>query len=101
MLQNKDYCQDIKSLIADIRNCEALTTPVKKGEYLKYKICKFTISFGKNDKEVLQEKELGFTKQLNMYCNIPDPVEDEKQKILNLQSELDDNYTQRPSLDQG
>lgn len=68
--------------------------PVKKWEVLEYKIHQFTISSGKNCKKGIQEKELVIIQQLNMYCNKPEPLEDDKLKKRNHQSELHDINTQ-------
>ena len=95
LIKSDDYCQKIKSLITEIINSEELTTPVKKWEFLKYKIRQFTILFSKKSKKDFEKKELNIIKQLNVYCNKLNPTEDDKQKILNLQPELDEMYIQR------
>lgn len=95
LIKNADYCRKIKLLIQEIINNEELTTPVKKWEFLKYKIRQLTISFSKQIKKDLERKELDIIIQLNVYCNKPNPTEDDRQEILNLQHKLDEIYTQK------
>lgn len=63
---------------------EEVDTPVRKWDFFKYKVRQFSISFGKKITREVQEKELDLVKQLNFYCNKPNPTEEEKQKIQNL-----------------
>ena len=95
LIKNDDYCQMIKILIKEIINSEDITTPVKKWEFMKYKIRQITISFSKQIKKDLEKKELDIIKQLNLYSNKLNPTEDDKQKILDLQPKLDEIYIQR------
>uniref|UniRef100_A0A3P9J195 Reverse transcriptase domain-containing protein n=1 Tax=Oryzias latipes TaxID=8090 RepID=A0A3P9J195_ORYLA len=95
LIKNIDYCQEIKSLISEIETSEELDSPVRKWEYLKYRIRKLSISFSKKLKSNLDKKELDIIKQLNDLCCKPNPSEDDRQQILNLQSKLDELYTQR------
>lgn len=95
LLKNNDYCQKIKLLITKYANSEELTTAVKKWEFLKYKIRQFTISFSKIIKKDREKQEIDIINQLNMYCNRPNPTEDDRQKILNLQPQLDEIYSRK------
>ena len=95
LLKSTVYCQKIKSLIIEIINTEEINTPVKKWEFLKYKIRQITISFSKQNKKEMERKELDLISQLNIYCNKPDPTEDDRQKILSLQPKLDEMYIRR------
>jgi len=92
LLENKDYCQKMKSLIIDILNSEELTT---KWEFLEYKVHQLSISFSKHDQKELQSKELDTLTQLQSYCNKPDPSAEDGQKRLSLQPKWDEMYTQR------
>lgn len=98
LIKNDDYWQKIKSLITEIVNLEELTTPVEKWEFLKYKICQFTISFSKKIKKELEKNELDIVKQLNVYCNKLNPTEDDKQKIQNFQPKLDQSGEVSPHI---
>lgn len=95
LLKNNEYCQKIKLLIKENANSEELTTATKKWEFLKYKIRQFTISFSKIIKKESEKQEVNIINQLNMYCNVPNPTEDDRQKILNLQPKLDEIYSRK------
>jgi len=80
-------------LIKEITNSKELTTATKKWEYLKYKIRQFTISFCKIIKKDSEKQEVDIINHLIFYCNRPNPTEDDRQKILNLQPKLDEIYS--------
>lgn len=95
MLRNEEYCNSIKKLILDIQNDEAINTPILKWEYLKFRIRKTSIAFGKKLNRQRKEEESNVVKELmNLYGKL-NWTEEEKGKINNLQSKLDKMYLYR------
>uniref|UniRef100_A0A8C6M6K1 Reverse transcriptase domain-containing protein n=1 Tax=Nothobranchius furzeri TaxID=105023 RepID=A0A8C6M6K1_NOTFU len=95
LLNYDSYCDGIRSILSGVITSEELDTSVRKWEFFKYKVRQFSISFSKTILRESQKKEIDLVKELNFYCSNSSPTEDDKQKIRNLQSTLDEMYTQK------
>lgn len=74
-------------------NLEELDTPARKWEFFQYKGREFSISFVKKVMKELKAKDL--VQQLNVYCNKPNPPDEDKQKVQTLQLKLDEMYIKK------
>lgn len=95
LLRNVEYCDSIKTLIADIKNNDSISTPISKWEYLKFCIRKLSIALGKKLNKQRKEEETIVVKELMKLYSKLDWTEEEKVRINNLQSQLDVIYVNK------
>lgn len=95
LLNHDPFCQEIKRTINDINMDPSFTSYRAKWEYLKYKICQISISFGKTLSRDSKQKEMHIGKEINSICNKHLINEDDKQKLTTLHSSLDRIYVNK------
>lgn len=95
LLRNEEYCISIRQLILDVEIDDAISTPISKWEYLKFRIRKTSIAFGKKLNKQRKEEETNIVKELMTLYDKLNWTEEEKGKINNLQSKVDEMYLYR------
>lgn len=88
----------VKTIIATINNITGdsqFTTYREKWEYLKYKVRQISISSGKLLSRNSRKKEFEIINEINSICNRPSLNEINKQKLILLQSSLDQIYVDK------
>lgn len=95
LLNNEPFCQDVIATISNVIEDSSFTTYSKKWEYIKYKVRQISIFYGKLLSRNRGKKELEIIKEINSTCVKPLLSEDEKQKIILLQSSLDNIFVDK------
>lgn len=95
LLYNKEYCSNVSKIILDIQNDESLHSAVQKWEFLKFSIRKYSISFSKKLKREKLERETHLINAILSYYNKMDWSEEDREKILQTQSKLDELYLEK------
>ena len=92
LLNNELFCQEMIATIDDISKDSNFKSYKDKWEYLKYKIRQISISHSKLINRNNKKKELEIIKEINCICNKPSLTDNNKQKLILLQSSLDNIY---------
>lgn len=90
LLQNEEYCAKIRELLKENDHNSSFESHVGKWEFIKFKIRHFSIQFSK---ELIKKKrgcESKLLKDINLYCNKSALNPEEKNKLMELQTKLDD-----------
>jgi len=95
LLQNEEFCNKIKALIRDIEINNSFDSNINKWEFLKFKICEFSIGFSKKLIKEKREFERNLICEINQCCNKPILNDYENGKVIELQSKLDNLYVER------
>lgn len=95
LLNCQAYCDGIKSLIAEVMADDTIISYVSKWEFLKFKFREFSIHFGKSFHKNNKLAELNLIKEINIHCNKASPTDNDKQKLLTLQTKLDEIYLKK------
>lgn len=95
LLNCQAYCDGIKSLIIDVMTDNTIMSYVSKWEFLKFKFREFSIHFGKSFHKNNKLAELNLIKEINIHCNKALPNDNDKQKLLTLQTQLDEIYLKK------
>lgn len=92
LLKSECFCQEIITLINNITTDSNLVTYRSKWEYLKYKVCQTSISISKILNRESRKKEIELISEINSIYNSLSINENCKQKLILLQSSLDNIY---------
>lgn len=92
LLKSELFCQEIITVISNITTDSNLLTYRSKWEYLKYKLHQISISNSKILSRESKEKEMEIITEINSICNKSSLNENSKQKLILLQSSLDNIY---------
>lgn len=92
LLTNMEYCSNIKNIILDIKKDDKLATSIQKWEYLKFTIRKYSITFSRKLNREKKADETKLVKELLSYNSKLNWSAEDKDRINNLQSQLDEIY---------
>ncbi len=95
LLHSEPFCHTIIATINNINGDSNFKTYREKWEYLKYKVRQISISYGKLLSRNSKKKELEIIKEINGICIKSFLSENDKQKLLLLQSSLDNIYVDK------
>ena len=95
LLCHNDFCQGIENLIQNILEDESLVSFTHKWEFLKYKICQYSISYSKQlkKKNCMEEEEV--IKEILSITLCSTISENEQIRLLQLQEKLDKIYERK------
>lgn len=95
-LLNKDkYCDKIRHIITDIKNDDSVVGNIQKWEFIKFKIREFTIKFCKEMHREKREYESNLLREITQCCSKEKLNVQEKNKLMELQTKLDDLYLEK------
>ena len=92
LLRNKDYCSKIKEIINEIEATESINNICKKWEYVQYKVREFSIKFSKELNKKRQKEENNLFYEISQWCSRPELSSEDKEKLMKLQTQLDNIY---------
>lgn len=95
LLQNEEFCNKIRELIRDIEINNSFVGNISKWEYLKFKIREFSIVFSKKLIKEKREYEKKLICEITQCCNKSLLNNHDKDKVMELQSKLDNLYLER------
>lgn len=95
LLNVEDFVQKVKDLLAEIKNDTKLDTYCRKWEYFKYKVRSLSVKCGKPRHQLQRENELKLIQEISECCQKFELSEEDKAKMLCLQTRVDNLYIQK------
>ncbi len=95
LLKYDEYNTGIKNLFQEISQDDPISSYTQKWEFLKYKICQYTISFSKQIKKINGLEVNKIIKEIHLVNTKPRLTENDKNNLSSLQSKLDKIYERK------
>lgn len=95
LLVNEGFCAKLKDLIREIENSNDFSSHKARWEFLKFRICEFSINYSKMLAKIRKQTEHKIVSEINKYCSKISLNSLEKSNFISLQSQLDDLYIKK------